>query len=879
MGDPGFLSTTHTWTYPGTELTPGDTKVIEVGASWDVEAGSSAGDSTGGLATHFYFPETHVSITQLSINFRKDPSGSISNSASFTIPYGNKEGATLSIYGFADAAVGGGRVDFKYIYFCPTATPTPTETETPTATSTATETSTPTFTATTCPALTEEEKYEAIIDLYLASDFALPGHSGMKINIFSWIDDVFDPYVCGSYQAAVLRMLDKLKFSDNPCERELLAKWDYGPIQAWWGFHQAVVLYPWATAWEETGTVLDPWIEQKPNIYTIKNWAMYFSGPAFAPLVDNSFTEEERTGAGFRGVGPSSVYAKPGNYPMFGGDYSAAGNELNLTPEENEIIKALPQDKKDIFRRMSKKTQKDYLEIKLARVEQANRVIADCPLKLYLVNAEGARSGISGDTIYNQLPNVRFMALPLQDGTIVTEMIYPQGAGYTLVFEGTGDGQGEVLIGETFTLDEGVSSLQKYSFAVEEATVYQVATDRLGAPLLWSGGSLEPEVITELSEEWVNALPELEGPEPINRVSAPANSGGSSGSGDSLFERFSRWQPALPGVIFLFVVGAAGLLAFAVLLINKLARRNQVAAAPPRNPPAVQWILLAGLFAIASEFAFMGGVGLLNNLTGEDGVEPAEATEATLAPYVVVTATSPLSIEVSPPATPLPATIEVQATITPQPLLPVATDEVQPLEPFSNETGFFDDFSARTFGWLEIDEARRIVQYEDGAYSFQMYARDDFDVVDLPVEFSPEEIAFDVQGVEGMDDGTFGVFCQYQDQSNYYYAEFDLLEGSYIIAQSLDGEYVPLTIPNAEGEYWLVSEALKPASQKNHIELECSLDSISVEANGELVDQVFVEKPIAQAGSASLFVYTYEFAGDEGYKVFFDNLEAYPAIP
>jgi len=866
------LSTTHTWTYPGATLTPGDTLVIEVGASWDVEGGSSAGDTIGGLATSFYFPDTHVSIQQTQIVFKTNPSDSIANSASFTIPYGSKEGATLSIYGFADAAVGGGRVDYKYVYFCPTATPTPTETETPTPSSTATETGTPTFTATTCPALTEQEKYEAIIDRFLESDISLPGNSGMKLNIFSWFDNVFDPYVCGSYQASVLRMLDKLKFSENPCERALLDKWDYGPIEAWWGYHQAVVLYPWATNWMETGTVLDPWIEQKPQIYEIKNWAIYFSGHAFAPFIESQYTEEERSGASFRGIGPSGVYSKPGNYPIFGGDYTAAGYEIDLSPEENAFIKTLPEDKKNIFRRMSKKTQKEYLEMKLAGVEKANRVVADCPLKLYVVNAAGERSGISGDTVYDQLPDVSFMSLPLEDGTIVTDMTYPQGAGYTLVLESSGEGKAEVLIGETLTLEEETGGLQHYSFDVEESVVYQVSTDRLGAPLLWNGGSLEPETMTKLSEEWLNSLPDLEFPPAIGFSAAV-----SSGEG-SLFNRFASWRPVLPGVIFLFVVGAAGLLVFAVLLIMKLAKRKKLPAAPQHNAPAVQWILLAGLFAISSEFAFMGGVGLLNNLRQPASDDQFTETISTPAAYLVVTATSPLVTEIAA-ATTQPAPVDATATITPQPLQPAATGVAQPREPFRNETGFFDDFSAKTFGWPEMDDGRKILKYEDGGYSFQLLEKDGFDVVPLPVEFNPQEIAFDVKGVEGMDDGTFGVFCQFQDQSNYYYVEFDLLDGTYVIAQSLDGEYKPLTVSTEDGKYWLNAQALKPSSEVNHIDISCGLEGVLVRANDQPVDIVFVEKPFTGTGSASLLVFTYGFAGDDGYKVIFDNVEAYPATP
>jgi len=506
--------------------------------------------------------------------------------------------------------------------------------------------------------------------------------------------------------------------------------------------------------------------------------------------------------------------------------------------------------------------------LKLAGVEKVNQVIADCPLKLYLVNAEGARSGISGDTVYNQLPNVSFMALPLEDGTIMTEMLYPQGAGYTLVFEGTGEGKGEVLIGETLTLEGEPDSLQKYSFVVEENMVYQVTTDRLGAPLEWNGGTLQPETITEISEEWLNSLPDLAVPIAAGGGSQPASGGG------SIFTRFGNWKPALPGVIFLFVVGTAGLVLFAVLLIMKLAKRNKVPVVPQKVAPVLQWILLIGLFLVSCELSSMAGIGLINNLK-----QPAAApqvAETAPAAYLVVTATSPAVPSSTPSLTQtMPAAVMNTATETPQ---PTARGVTLTGEQFRDDHGLVEDFSSKAFEWPEIDDGMKILKYEDGGYSFQLLEKDSFDTVYLPVTFNPSEIGFGVRAVEGYQDGTVGVFCHLQDQLNYYYVEFDLLTSSYVIAQSLDGEYIPLTTQAADGTYWHEAAALKDANSVNHINISCYLDTIFVMANTEVVDEVFIETPFTKKGKAALFVYTYDFAGDEGYKVIFDNVEAYEPV-
>lgn len=82
--------------------------------------------------------------------------------------------------------------------------------------------------------------------------------------------------VCGAYQGLVLRYLHSLRFNKDPNLRKLLDGFDYGPIQIYRGAHQAVVLFPKGTDWHETGIVLDPWINQKPELFQMSNWTKQF---------------------------------------------------------------------------------------------------------------------------------------------------------------------------------------------------------------------------------------------------------------------------------------------------------------------------------------------------------------------------------------------------------------------------------------------------------------------------------------------------------------------------------------------------------------------------------------------------------------------------
>jgi hypothetical protein len=86
--------------------------------------------------------------------------------------------------------------------------------------------------------------------------------------------EFFQDWACGGYQGKVLDFLDALKSDPETCT--LLNGFKYGPIQAYKGGHQAVVIYPINTDWRKTGTVLDPWPNQKPEIFTAPEWNKKF---------------------------------------------------------------------------------------------------------------------------------------------------------------------------------------------------------------------------------------------------------------------------------------------------------------------------------------------------------------------------------------------------------------------------------------------------------------------------------------------------------------------------------------------------------------------------------------------------------------------------
>ena len=273
------------------------------------------------------------------------------------------------------------------------------------------------------------------------------------------------------------------------------------------------------------------------------------------------------------------------------------------------------------------------------------------------------------------------------------------------------------------------------------------------------------------------------------------------------------------------------------------------------------------------------------NMTPEgDGIqtitEQAQVTEMSVTEGSVITLEP--SATVTPEFTstiPIPETSIPTSTSEPSPIPTATSDSLLTGSQYIDETYLYDDFSSDALGWTVYDDGVTITKYEEDAFSIQVKQQNTFDWVYLPVDFVPYEMNFDVRSFDGPQDGTFGVLCQYQDVDNYYYVEIDLLTKEYTIAQSLNDEFIPLTPLNENGQYWQPADQLnEPPTEINQIGVSCYLDIIGLFINNEFVDSVTVDQPFNEPGQAALFVYAFDFAGEAGYKVFFDNVEAFQPV-
>ena len=234
--------------------------------------------------------------------------------------------------------------------------------------------------------------------------------------------------------------------------------------------------------------------------------------------------------------------------------------------------------------------------------------------------------------------------------------------------------------------------------------------------------------------------------------------------------------------------------------------------------------------------------------------------------------------------------LDVVKTFVPEPTqhieistLPVATEFIDPgFDPgitgdqYYDGTYLYDDFSSNTLGWPVANDELSILQYENGQYSFQILKADEFDWAYPPIDFLATYISFDVQGLPGTQNGTFGVFCQDQDVDNYYFVEFDLEYRSYMVGVVKNKEFTYLTPTDSNGYHWVESLSFNPnPEQVNRISVTCQLDYITLYINDEWENDFDVPNPFATSGDMALFVYAYDFADANGYKVFFDNVEIY----
>jgi hypothetical protein len=306
---------------------------------------------------------------------------------------------------------------------------------------------------------------------------------GFSNNVLSFLDNRFKDYTCGGYQAKVLAFLDAIKWSQDPAERAMLDKFDYGPIQAYYGGHQAVVIYPKGTNWIETGTVLDPWPTQSPKTYTIQEWAVRFGQGSY------------------HGIGASSPYEKFPEYPTVGGTYQDPSTR-KLSASERDWYKNQPSSFRSRIDRHATKDPNLWRHLIRNAYNSRNRtgqISVHCPVDVRLRDSSGRVTGFNAKDFRAEIPDVVAARMPDDNGGWITWFEYPETIECELIIKANDVGKVEAFLGH------GVGPVNtarafRYNFNVAKGQKFNVNATTPGANLQTETRAIPPTLVEDLSQ-------------------------------------------------------------------------------------------------------------------------------------------------------------------------------------------------------------------------------------------------------------------------------------------------------------------------------------------------------------------------------------------
>jgi len=250
-------------------------------------------------------------------------------------------------------------------------------------------------------------------------------------------------------------------------------------------------------------------------------------------------------------------------------------------------------------------------------------------------------------------------------------------------------------------------------------------------------------------------------------------------------------------------------------------------------------------------------------LLGAGGYAASKFLASTPTPTVTDTPEPTLTFTPHPTNTPRPVPTRKPA---PSPTAPLSVSNLTGRQELTS-TRLFDDFSSDALGW---DSG----SYKDSEYGYEnqmyfIYAKNVKWIVHVPVpvDFPINHLSSEIKLASDPANGYFGASC--------FYEAWDTNYALLISPNTSDGPYYMIE-KVVNGEYTTLVDWTKFNAQGgvNNLAVDCQAGGIFLYVNGTQVGQYSPPDTLVP-GAASIFVATWEDTPAEGFKVFFDDLEAY----
>jgi hypothetical protein len=174
---------------------------------------------------------------------------------------------------------------------------------------------------------------------------------------------------------------------------------------------------------------------------------------------------------------------------------------------------------------------------------------------------------------------------------------------------------------------------------------------------------------------------------------------------------------------------------------------------------------------------------------------------------------------------------------------------------------YSDNFSKTTSGWDQKDDSDGVTGYANNGYRI-FVNKPNWILWANPSKSFNEDLVIDVDATKaaGPEDNEFGVICGYQDAKNFYLFKISS-DGYAQIGKYANDEFVGIS-----GDQMDQVDGINSGETTNHIQANCSGDTLTLSVNGNQV--MTASDPDPKWGDVGLYAGTFDTTGTD---ILFDN--------